>query len=59
MSIRPDKRCKIKIEQQNGCRTGKYNFEYQDWIKKKQYYKVCYNYDRDSRSNDNVKFYWH
>jgi len=44
MSIRPDKR-KIKIEQQNECRTGKYNFEYRDWIEKRQYYKVCYDCD--------------
>ena len=44
MSIRPDKR-KIIIEQQNECRTGKYNFEYRDWIEKRQYYKVCYDCD--------------
>jgi len=44
-SIRPDKHGKIKIEQQNECRTGKCNFEYQDWIKKRQYYKTCYDYD--------------
>jgi len=45
MSIPPDKRCKIKIEQQNECRTGKYNFEYQDCIEKIQCYKVCYDCD--------------
>jgi len=38
--IQPDKHCKIKIEKRNECRTGKCNFEYQDWIEKRQYYKA-------------------
>jgi len=57
--IQPDKCCKIKIEKQNECRTGKCNFEYQGWIEKRQYYKACYDYGWDCRISDNVKFYWH